>query len=196
VVDLNEGVVSVGVTPRVGSTLGALVTAAAHAEFSASDAQGTLRVTHDRSAVRAAAVLAPTAQVKAMSPGLTPAPMAIVADVQEGALPPLAALPRGEPRPGPNVAGVAGTPPAGDPNAQGAVGAAVRACMAERLHADDVTVVVTATLYLQIGDDGLVRSARFEPPVAPDVNACAARSIYKTRFTHSGAVTIPLSVKN
>jgi hypothetical protein len=68
--------------------------------------------------------------------------------------------------------------------------------MAERLHAVDVTVVVSTTLYLELRDDGWVRSAHFDPPVAPDVNACAAQSIYKTRFTHGGDVTIPVSVKN
>src|SRR5579859_5889344 len=46
VVDLNEGVVSVGQAPRIGSTSGVLVTAPAHAEFAADDA-GTLSVTHN-----------------------------------------------------------------------------------------------------------------------------------------------------
>jgi hypothetical protein len=68
--------------------------------------------------------------------------------------------------------------------------------MAERLHADDVTVVVSTTLYIQLRDDGWVQSARFDPPVAPDVNACAAQSIYRTRFTHGGELLIPVSVKN
>jgi hypothetical protein len=187
-VDLNEGVVSVGAAPRVGSTLGALVTAPAHAEFSASDPQGTLRVTHEHSAVRAGAILGPTAQRKATS--TVPAPSAL-ADVAEVASAPVA-FPRAEPRSGANISPA----PAGDPNAQGVIATAVHACMAERLHADDVTVVVSTTLYLQVGDDGSVRAARFDPPVAPDVNACAAKSIYKTRFTHGGALTIPVLVKN
>jgi hypothetical protein len=193
VVDLNEGVVSVGEAPRVGSTLGALVTAPAHAEFSAADAQGTLRVTHDRSAVRAAAALGSTAHPRATSAASLPATTPPVADGQDVTPPlPPAAFARAESRPAPN----ASVTPSGDPNAQGAVAAAVRTCMAERLHADDVTVVVSTTLYLQLRDDGSVQSARFEPPVAPDVNTCAARSIFKTRFPHGGAVTIPVSVKN
>jgi hypothetical protein len=68
--------------------------------------------------------------------------------------------------------------------------------MAEGLHADDVTVVVSTTLYLQLNDDGTVRIARFEPPVAPDVNACAAQAIYSTRFGHGGGAAIPVSFKN
>ena len=52
VVDLNEGVVSVGAAPRAGSVLGTLVNAPAHVEFMASDPAGTLEQTHDPSAVR------------------------------------------------------------------------------------------------------------------------------------------------
>jgi hypothetical protein len=84
---------------------------------------------------------------------------------------------------------------AGDPNADAAIAAAVRACMVERPSAENVTVSVSTTLYLALHDDGSVRSARFEPPVAPDVNACAAQSIYKTRFTHGGAATISVDIK-
>ena len=61
-VDLNEGVVSVGMAPRRGSTLGTLVTAPAHVEFVASDAEGTLQVSHDPAAVRPPVALGATAQ--------------------------------------------------------------------------------------------------------------------------------------
>ncbi|MBV9946841.1 MAG: hypothetical protein JOZ69_08345 [Myxococcales bacterium] len=59
-----------------------------------------------------------------------------------------------------------------------------------------MSVTISTTLYLELRDDGTVRSARFDPPVAPDVNACVARSMYRTRFTHGGALTIPLTFKN
>jgi hypothetical protein len=62
--------------------------------------------------------------------------------------------------------------------------------MAERPSAENVTVSVSTTLHLTLHEDGSVQSARFDPPVAPDVNACAAQSIYKTRFAHGGAATI------
>jgi ferric-dicitrate binding protein FerR (iron transport regulator) len=52
-VDLNEGVVSIGEAPRAGSVLGTLLNAPAHAEFMAADAAGTLTQTHDPAAVRA-----------------------------------------------------------------------------------------------------------------------------------------------
>ena len=64
--------------------------------------------------------------------------------------------------------------------------------MAEQPRTDNVTVVVSTTLRLDLADDGTVRLARFEPPVAPDVNACSAQAIYRERFGHSGTVTIPV----
>jgi hypothetical protein len=193
VVDLTEGVVSVGAAPRVGSTLGLVVAAPAHAEFSAADAQGTIHVTHAAGAVRAAAALSPATLSKPMAVVPPPSPTALTRpEARETA--PIAPAPaaRAEPRAAITALG----PAPADPNAQAVVAAAVRTCMAERLHADDVTVVVSTTLYLQLRDDGWVHSARFDPPVAPDVNACAAQSIYKTRFTHGGELTIAVSVKN
>jgi ferric-dicitrate binding protein FerR (iron transport regulator) len=193
VVDLNEGAVSVGEAPRVGSTLGGLVTSPAHAEFMASDAQGTLRVTHDPLTVRGSASLGATAQPRPTLAAAPSTPASPKSEASESAPP---APPRGEPHAAAAASASGAGAQAADPTAQLIVGAAVRACMAERLHADDITVVVSTTLYLQLLDDGQVRSARFDPPVAPDVNACAAQSIYKTRFTHGGAVTIPVTVKN
>jgi hypothetical protein len=68
--------------------------------------------------------------------------------------------------------------------------------MAGRPRADNVTVVVSTTLHLDVGDDGTVHAARFEPPVAPDVNECAAQPIYREHFAHGGAVTIPVDFSN
>ena len=68
--------------------------------------------------------------------------------------------------------------------------------MAERPRADNVTVVVSTTLHLDLADDGTVRSARFDPPVAPDVNACAAQSIYRARFAHGGAIALSIDFTN
>lgn len=199
VVDLSEGVVSVGEAPRIGSTLGGLVTAPAHAEFTVSDPQTSLRMTHEAGALRGpVALLGQTAAPKLTPSSLVPARAQATSeklDIAEVSPPPSAGI-RAERHP---VVSAPGSMPAAmpaDPNAQDTVGNAVRACMAERLHADDVTVVVSTTLYLRVQEDGMVRSAHFDPPVAPDVNTCAAQSIYKTRFAHAGELTIPISVKN
>jgi hypothetical protein len=85
--------------------------------------------------------------------------------------------------------------PSPDPNAEAALAAAVRACLADRPSAANVTVSVATTLHLGLRDDGSVRSAWFDPPVAPDVNACAVQSIYKTRFAHGGAASIAVDFR-
>jgi hypothetical protein len=68
--------------------------------------------------------------------------------------------------------------------------------MAERPRAENVTVVVRTTLHLELADDGAVRAARFDPPVAPDVNTCAAASIYKVHFAHGGTQAIAIDFEN
>ena len=54
IVDLREGVVSIGLPPKSGSTYGDLVTAPAHVEFDPADPHGTLKVTHEAARVRVA----------------------------------------------------------------------------------------------------------------------------------------------
>jgi len=197
-IDLAEGVVSVGAAPRVGPLLGSLVTAPAHVEFSVADALKTLSVSHDPTRVRPIPL---SASASALS---TPRP-----DEPEK----LRA--RSEPNTSRSAASVASTaspvPPghgdarspsptqaAGSADVGGneSVEAAVVACMRERPHAENVTVVVNTTLYLDVGDDGAVRTARFDPPVMPDVNGCAAAAIYKMHFPHPGAFAIPIEFKN
>jgi ferric-dicitrate binding protein FerR (iron transport regulator) len=186
-VDVSEGIVSLGEAPRIGSTLGALVTAPAHAEFTTGDAEGTLVVTHDPAALRAPMPLgsSPPSGASASSAALVSAPRAEPGDVRP---------------PGPAVRseghGVGAPPPRSPALAEVApevaVAAAVRSCLAERPRGDHVTVVVRTTVHLTLGSDGTVSSARFDPPVAPDVNACAAGPIYKARFSHAGTVDIPV----
>jgi ferric-dicitrate binding protein FerR (iron transport regulator) len=186
VVDLNEGVVAVGEAPRLGSVVGTLVNAPAHVEYDAADPAGSLKQTHDPAAVR------PPARTEMVA---TAPPLAFRPE------PPVThpAAPAAEPRPESHPSsGMASKPssPAADANAESAVAAAVRACMANRPSADNVTVVVSTTLHLDLFDDGSVRAARFDPPVAPDVNACAAQAIYRERFDHGGAAAIRVDFSN
>ncbi len=214
-VDLSEGVVSVGRAPRVGSVLGTLVTAPAHAEFAAADIRGTMAVIHDPAAVREpetgfdsvvspappTAVVNPPASARSSMPFVEPrpavnaAPKAGAAAPAESAVEPPApsssASPVVEPAPAPAVA-----PPGPDPDAENTVARAVRACISEHPKPAGVTVVVSTTLHLWVGNDGNVHSARFEPPVAPDINACAAEPIYRTRFPRNGSVNIRVDFSN
>jgi ferric-dicitrate binding protein FerR (iron transport regulator) len=211
-VDLSEGVVTVGEAPRVGSVLGSLVTAPAHVDFS-SDASGTLRVTHDPASVRAprlgsASTVAPASEVVARPTAETrtarsaptvageshvaqnTAPRAAVpaaADSVAEAVAPAATVPVG-------AVSAEAVVPTADPET--AIANAVRACMAARPLPDTMKIVVSTTLLVELADDGSVRAAQFTPPVAPDVNGCAAAAIYKTRFTHGGKAVIRVDFTN
>lgn len=193
-IDLTEGVISLGAAPRVGSTIGTLITAPAHAEFTSADPKGTLSVTHDASAVRPALAIdtgraatsptlvalggasqhpKPEAPVEARSPLPPPAPRAV-------ATPAPAASPQ---------------LPAADPNAGDAIASVVRTCLAARTSSEEPTVEVKSNLHLELDADGNVRSAQFVPPVPADVNKCAAPSIYHTRFTHGGSADVDVTFK-
>ena len=216
-VDLSEGIVSVGRAPRVGSVLGTLVTAPAHAEFSAADIRGTMTVTHDSAAVGELAapfeasaasaattsIVNPPAPARAPAvaaegrPALNTAPKTVTSPPTESAPVESAVEPPPPPAGVGSTAAPVATPPTGpDPDAENTVAKAVRACIAEHPRPADMTVMVSTTLHLWVGDDGNVRSARFEPPVARDVNACAATGIYGTRFTKTGSVKIRVDFSN
>jgi hypothetical protein len=190
--DLTEGVISLGEAPRVGSTIGTLITAPAHAEFTSADPKGTLTVTHDPSAIRAALA------IDTGAPASRPAIIALGAaaphpktDVPVEARSPLATVPHPA-SPGPVAAP---QPPAPDPNAADALASVVQTCFADHPSTQDVTVQVKTRLHLELDADGNVRSARFEPPVPPDVNACAAPTIYRARFTHGGSADVNVAFK-
>jgi hypothetical protein len=194
-VDLTEGVVSVGEAPRDGSLLGAVVTAPAHVEFEVSNARDTLGVSHDPGAVR------PAVSWGGVAVGAESPPAASHVERVPDALEPhpVPVVRSAEPRaPGSFAASDAsvGMSVTGTSSPDEAVASAVRACMAERPRADNVTVLFRTTLELDVGDDGIVRGARFDPPVLPDVNECAAPMIYRARFPHGGPVSIPIEFKN
>jgi ferric-dicitrate binding protein FerR (iron transport regulator) len=193
VVDLSEGVVSVGEAPRIGSTLGALVTAPAHAEFTTTDAEGTLAVSHDPAVLRAPVSVGSSAQTRAalQSTTLAPAPKA---DPGETRVQGLAAASHPEVH-APSVTSPRSAPAAAEVDPEVAIASAVRACLAERPHADNVTVMVSTTVRISLAADGTVSSAKFDPPVAPDVNACASGAIYKARFSHGGSVAVPVDLR-
>jgi hypothetical protein len=55
---------------------------------------------------------------------------------------------------------------------------------------------MTSSLKLKIAAGGSVESARFDPPLLPEIQACAAASIYKAKLEESAgpSVTIPIDV--
>jgi hypothetical protein len=207
-VDLNEGVVAVGNAPRVGSVVGSLVTAPAHAEFAALAVTSSLTVSHDLASVKVPVELgggmrsrpelvqgSPEAPVAAAPAPVAARPAAAHAEVRSSTVvePAVEQQQQQQQQPARPVTAAAVV---GDPNAEQALDHAVKACMDQGPHVENVTVVVSTALHLDLADDGVVRAARFDPPVAPDVNSCAAAVIYKTRFTHGGTTVIPIDVSN
>jgi len=192
VIDLNEGVVVVGLAPRVGPVLGAMMVSPAHGSFAADDPAGTLEITHDPAAVRAPLVLA---QGTADPPAPAEPSRSVARPIDPQPARPMFAAPGGGGvRAEARSASDASAQLPSEPDATAAITDAVRACMAtaEAPSADNVTVVVSTTLYLNVTDDGSVHSARFDPPVLPDVNACAAPAIYRAHFARGGAMSLPI----
>jgi len=212
-IDLREGVVSIGPPPRAGSTYGDLVTAPAHVEFDSSDLQGTLKITHEATRVRAAAPLErPRDDARVARHERAPEAPPVTAPAPRPLTPvapaPLAAAPRPSPvapvpvSVSPSSASPASVvapvppppmPPQVDPNPERTITDAVRACESTHVaQATGVVVTVRTSLELHVGDSGMVQSARFDPPLAPDVQQCAVRSIYGTRFSTPGSASIPI----
>jgi hypothetical protein len=178
VVDLTEGVVSIGRPSRAGSTYGALVTAPAHVELDVSD-PSALRVDHAAASVRAAVDLAP----KAPTAKLDPAPPAPTPKVEE--LPHVAAAPR----PSSHAA------PVREPSE--VVADAVRTCFAQSSSAPPsspgVRVSVSTTLDIPVDAEGAAHSFTFDPPLPKDVQTCAGKAIFATKFA-PGATPVRLSL--
>jgi hypothetical protein len=195
-VDLTEGVVSIGVPPRTGTTIGTLVTAPAHVELDAEDLDRSIKVDHTAAAVRAAIPLAVTAPAAAPHEPATAAPRS---DLPAGVVTKPAAIAHAPPaKPEPARAAVEPAKPTNVEVAAPAppreeIAKAVRACAAAKNRASEVKVTVTSTLKLKVSATGEVQTAQFDPPLMPDVQACAATAIYKTQFgQETGLVTVPI----
>ncbi len=185
-VDLSEGVVSIGAPPKRGSTLGELVTAPAHVELDVDDVSGSLRIAHAAEAVRAAVSLdgdtppAPQATIAALAPdpiGTSRRVNVARGSAGDATAPAASAL-----------------PPLCTPQT---VADVVRACQHGAPQSAGVTVTVSTTVTLRVGDDGYVQSALFNPPLAPGVQDCVAHVLYdtrKTRFESSVELSVPVEV--
>ena len=190
-VDLSEGVVSIGRPPRTGSTYGTLVVAPAHVQFELGDLAGSMRVTHDVGAVRPAVSFAAFASVtegvavRAAHAGGQPGGAQAAPGRPAVSAPTGGAHPSSRNNGGTDVVAI-------DPRAEETIAAAVRGCAADAPHSTDVTVTVSSSLELTVGEDGFVGAARFNPPLAPEIQKCASTAIYKTRFGEAGARKIDI----
>jgi hypothetical protein len=186
----------------MGATYGTLVTAPSHVEFDATDLAHTLTVEHAPAAVRAPLAL-PLHEAVTSRLAEPQAPVAREAPTQAGLSTPAVpaasvALPgelsrardRLEPKTSPEPAAptLAARPP------REAIAAAVSACAAARHRPDNIRVTVTSSLKLKVGPNGAVESARFDPPLLPAIQSCAAAEIYKASLAGSAGseVSIPI----
>lgn len=195
VIDLTEGVVSIGNPPRTGATYGALVTAPAHVELDATDLE-TLRIDHTPTSVRAASSFAtppspvsnhdPTAVTGTMASGprlpSSPAPLSSTTANLKGVVP----------RPSdvaPITKAEASSPPLAP---RDAISTAIRDCAVAQTRTGSVRVTVSSELELRVSSVGTVESANFSPPLLPEIQSCAAKVIYKTKLDETGNVKIPI----
>jgi len=195
-VDLTEGVVSIGLPPRSGLTVGALVTAPAHVELDVRDVAGSIRVDHEASRVRAAIPLGPSRSSTTAAGGPHAADPAKAPSDRHAAPAASPGLAPGVPRP----ANLPAAPSRLDPSAprvpaRDAIAAAVRQCAARHAQSGDVRVTVTSTLRLRVAPSGAVESARFDPPLLPDIQTCAAPAIYESRLdpAEGDTATVPIA---
>lgn len=191
VVDLSEGVVSIGVPPRTGPTYGALVTAPAHVELDVGELEA-MRVDRARASVRAPVALGPGERDTTASRDPAP-PAPRTAAAAPGALAPPAPASAAVDAPHGKAEGPGTTAPR--PASAADVANAVRECVASARKArPEVKVSVATTLHLRISDAGEVLSAVFDPPLAPEVQTCSAGKIYGTKVEGSGAVDVPITL--
>ena len=193
VVDLSEGVVSIGVPPRTGSTYGTLVTAPAHVELDATDLDATLKVDHVVGAVRQPIVLphvdAPVALAR-------DAPLS-ASNSRSHAVDGMPLLKPDSPSERPNErsdrpkAAIEGR----RLSSRDAVLQAVKDCaVAKGAKGNNVKVTLTSTLSLKVTGAGEVQSAVFDPPLQPEIQSCAAAAIYRFKLDETGLVSLPLDL--
>jgi ferric-dicitrate binding protein FerR (iron transport regulator) len=184
-VDLTEGVISIGTPPPSGMTHGHTLTAPAHVEFDVSSVNTTWK----------------EAQTVRSPVPLTPAPNAVSNDGIK-TLPMIPHVPVADGTPSANTKKNTApvfrpdeTPKTEVRSSHEQVLSAVRECAFARLNPTVVRVSVTSTLELHVGAHGEVESARFAPPLLPEIQSCAAATIYKMKLEDSAGATLSIPVE-
>jgi hypothetical protein len=207
VLDLTEGIVNVGHPPKTGSTYGTLVTAPAHVELDIDALETSFTMTKDPARVLAANDLSRVEQVSlandpqklAIEPAhVTPASKPLVITPAVAQQDPTHAR---EVAPAPQAAVVATVAPAAipaaapvDPNT--AAVNAVTQCARDNIAAPmNGKLTIMTQMNLRVGDDGNVQATRFEPPLPPAVQDCAAKAFKSINFAQPGPVLIPITIE-
>lgn len=186
-VDLTEGVIALG-APSEGRTTGREIVAPAHVEIEAGTSPSAANVS--TSGIRAAWVLDAVAEGRSPAlplPGMAP---------HASASPSHAVAPKPVPAPG--------SPPA-TPSASAAPivmlseGAAktalqvdVKRCAAQVAGKTGVKISVESTLTVDVRADGSVASTRFDPPLSPPIQECAAQAAFARHIEGPRSFTVPV----
>ena len=200
IVDLTHGVVSIDVPELGANGSGEHISAPSHIEYDARDPRGTTVVTHPE-AMRIEQTPPSIASAAPNSPAPSPAVVA-AAPQKTAAVETTQEEPRGSsPSPAPEVkAPVVNAPaaaPAPQPNLspEQAIAQAIQTCSKSvPSSAGQVKLTISSSLELHVAPNGTVSLAKFDPPLPPDVQSCAARAIYKTRFSKGGIFNLPVEV--
>lgn len=74
------------------------------------------------------------------------------------------------------------------------VGADVTSCIRRAgAGSSDARVTVSSSLVVDVDGSGTARSVRFDPPIRPDLQACA-QSVFQRRFAGAGHLVVPIEV--
>jgi FecR-like protein len=187
VVDLTEGVVSIGAPPKSGSTYGTLVTAPAHIEFHSDALGATLMVDHASSSVRRAADL-DSVMDEETSASVTP-PSRPAEPRADDHIDRVAPAPQ---RP-PSTAQARPMTAARNPNAESDLVSIVRACATAHQSSDLKVTPPDETATVTLYEDGKVKRVDFNPWPSPAIVACAKEKILELRFVDSAEHKIAIS---
>ncbi len=204
VIDLTEGVVSIGAPPRRGSTLGTLVTAPAHVELDARDL-GTLRVDHTLSVVRTPEAVSASPRTEAETAFIAPSRQMVssreTAPESEGTLlaRPSDVRPQSQKPVPPST-----TVPVVETwlRTSDEIASAIQACSRDSAmpNASRTTISTTFVTKVEIktGDDGAIANLPvFNPPLPPEARECAANVLFKrSKFAANDDVTIAIEIKH
>jgi hypothetical protein len=175
---------------RSGTTYGTLVTAPAHVELDVTDLD-SMKIDHTPAAVRGAIPLASHEPLAA----LPKEPSQPGAQKTKDSVPP-ALAPHGAAT---APTDLAMTPPpkpeAAKPSPpRDAIIESVRQCALLKSSPGSVRVTITTTVKVKANGNGDINTVIFDPPLHPDIQFCAAQTIYKTKLDETGLVSIPIEL--
>jgi hypothetical protein len=188
-VDLTEGVIALG-APRDGRTEGREILAPAHVELVAGTDPAKAQVAQDH--VRTAWTLDAIAEGRSPS---SPFPSHVPSAQSTGAGAPTA-VPKHPPTLAPSVAPAPSAAPIvalSEGAARTAIQVDMKRCAAQASgKTGGVAISVESTLSVDVRADGTVSGTRFDPPLSPAIQQCAAQAVLARHIEGPRSFTVPV----